>query len=174
MDYRLEVIGIPVSDVDAAKAFYSDVVGFHVDHDIAPGPGARRAATRQLSLLDRMGRAGRSVNPARPRRQLWSRHRPPGPSAGRGLGSPRSATGPEGAPGYSFAFFATGRQRVVGQDSALIAGASAKLCSMGLVRRDGAKATDRHHLMLCADRRPRGAASCWILHGRITTGFSWG
>jgi hypothetical protein len=28
MDYRLEVIGIPVSDVDASKAFYSGVVGF--------------------------------------------------------------------------------------------------------------------------------------------------
>jgi catechol 2,3-dioxygenase-like lactoylglutathione lyase family enzyme len=41
MDYRLEVIGIPVSDVDAAKAFYSEVVGFHVDHDIVPGPGLR-------------------------------------------------------------------------------------------------------------------------------------
>jgi catechol 2,3-dioxygenase-like lactoylglutathione lyase family enzyme len=41
MDYRLEVIGIPVSDVDAAKAFYSEVVGFHVDHDISPGPGMR-------------------------------------------------------------------------------------------------------------------------------------
>jgi hypothetical protein len=27
MDYRLEVIGIPVSDVDASKALYSDVVG---------------------------------------------------------------------------------------------------------------------------------------------------
>ena len=26
MDYRLEVIGIPVSDVDASKAFYSNVV----------------------------------------------------------------------------------------------------------------------------------------------------
>jgi catechol 2,3-dioxygenase-like lactoylglutathione lyase family enzyme len=41
MDYRLEVIGIPVSDVDAAKAFYSEVVGFRVDHDIVPGPGLR-------------------------------------------------------------------------------------------------------------------------------------
>jgi catechol 2,3-dioxygenase-like lactoylglutathione lyase family enzyme len=41
MDYRLEVIDIPVSDVDAAKAFYSEVVGFHVDHDIVPGPGLR-------------------------------------------------------------------------------------------------------------------------------------
>jgi catechol 2,3-dioxygenase-like lactoylglutathione lyase family enzyme len=41
MDYRLEVIGIPVSDVDASKAFYSDVVGFAVDHDISPGTGMR-------------------------------------------------------------------------------------------------------------------------------------
>ena len=41
MDYRLEVIGIPVSDVDASKSFYSDVVGFAVDHDISPGPGMR-------------------------------------------------------------------------------------------------------------------------------------
>ncbi len=41
MDYRLEVIGIPVSDVDTSKAFYRDVVGFHVDHDIEPGPGMR-------------------------------------------------------------------------------------------------------------------------------------
>jgi catechol 2,3-dioxygenase-like lactoylglutathione lyase family enzyme len=41
MDYRLEVIGIPVSDVDAAKQFYGEVVGFHVDHDVVPGPGMR-------------------------------------------------------------------------------------------------------------------------------------
>jgi catechol 2,3-dioxygenase-like lactoylglutathione lyase family enzyme len=41
MDYRLEVIGIPVSDVDASKSFYSDVLGFAVDHDISPGPGMR-------------------------------------------------------------------------------------------------------------------------------------
>jgi len=41
MDLKLEVIGIPVSDVDAAKAFYADQVGFHLDHDINPGPGMR-------------------------------------------------------------------------------------------------------------------------------------
>jgi catechol 2,3-dioxygenase-like lactoylglutathione lyase family enzyme len=41
MDYRLEVIGIPVSNVDASKTFYSDVVGFAVDHDISPRPGMR-------------------------------------------------------------------------------------------------------------------------------------
>ena len=41
MDYRLEVIGVPVSDVDQAKTFYVDRVGFHLDHDIEPGPGMR-------------------------------------------------------------------------------------------------------------------------------------
>jgi catechol 2,3-dioxygenase-like lactoylglutathione lyase family enzyme len=33
MDYRLEVVVVPVSDVDRAKRFYSEQVGFHVDHD---------------------------------------------------------------------------------------------------------------------------------------------
>jgi catechol 2,3-dioxygenase-like lactoylglutathione lyase family enzyme len=33
MDYRLEVVVVPVSDVDRAKAFYSDRAGFRVDHD---------------------------------------------------------------------------------------------------------------------------------------------
>ena len=41
MDYSLEVIGIPVSDVDAAVRFYVDQVGFHLDHDMSPGPGMR-------------------------------------------------------------------------------------------------------------------------------------
>lgn len=33
MDYRLELIQIPVSDVDRAKAFYADKAGFTIDHD---------------------------------------------------------------------------------------------------------------------------------------------
>src|SRR3954471_13614853 len=33
MDYRLELIALPVSDVDRAKAFYVDQVGFNADHD---------------------------------------------------------------------------------------------------------------------------------------------
>ena len=41
MDYRLEVIGIPVSDVDAAKAFYVDRIGFHLDHDVSVVAGMR-------------------------------------------------------------------------------------------------------------------------------------
>jgi catechol 2,3-dioxygenase-like lactoylglutathione lyase family enzyme len=32
-DFRLELVIIPVSDVDKAKAFYVDQVGFHADHD---------------------------------------------------------------------------------------------------------------------------------------------
>jgi catechol 2,3-dioxygenase-like lactoylglutathione lyase family enzyme len=34
MDYRLELVFVPVSDVDRAKAFYVDQVGFHADHDV--------------------------------------------------------------------------------------------------------------------------------------------
>ena len=33
MDWKLELIAVPVSDVDRAKAFYVDQVGFHADHD---------------------------------------------------------------------------------------------------------------------------------------------
>jgi len=33
MDWKLELVAIPVSDVDRAKSFYVDKVGFHADHD---------------------------------------------------------------------------------------------------------------------------------------------
>ena len=33
MDWKLELVAIPVSDVDRAKAFYADQVGFVADHD---------------------------------------------------------------------------------------------------------------------------------------------
>ena len=33
MDWKLELVVLPVSDVDRAKAFYVDKVGFHLDHD---------------------------------------------------------------------------------------------------------------------------------------------
>jgi catechol 2,3-dioxygenase-like lactoylglutathione lyase family enzyme len=41
MDLKLEVVPIPVSDVDAAKAFYTEQVGFNLDHDIRPNEGMR-------------------------------------------------------------------------------------------------------------------------------------
>lgn len=111
MDYRLEVIGVPVSDVDAAKAFYVDQVGFHLDHDIEPGPGMRvvqltpvgspcsvvigqgmplgePGATKGLQLIVE------DIDTAR------------GELAGRGVGiTDVMQLGPEGAPGSRFAFF---------------------------------------------------------------------
>ena len=33
MDYKLELVCVPVSDVDRAKQFYVDQVGFVADHD---------------------------------------------------------------------------------------------------------------------------------------------
>ena len=33
MDMKLELIGVPVSDVDRAKAFYTDKLGFNADFD---------------------------------------------------------------------------------------------------------------------------------------------
>jgi len=41
LDWKLEVIVVPVSDVDRAKAFYSEQVGFHVDVDQQMTPTSR-------------------------------------------------------------------------------------------------------------------------------------
>jgi len=38
-DMKLELVPIPVSDIERAKAFYVDKVGFHLDHDTQPGNG---------------------------------------------------------------------------------------------------------------------------------------
>ena len=34
MDWKLELVAIPVTDVDRAKAFYTEKAGFNADHDI--------------------------------------------------------------------------------------------------------------------------------------------
>ena|SRR6266576_4832918 len=41
MDMKLEVIPVPVRDVDAAKDFYTRQVGFHLDHDVRPNENMR-------------------------------------------------------------------------------------------------------------------------------------
>jgi predicted enzyme related to lactoylglutathione lyase len=33
MDFKLELVAVPVSDVDRAKAFYTEKAGFNADHD---------------------------------------------------------------------------------------------------------------------------------------------
>lgn len=38
MDYKLELVLVPVTDVDRAKTFYMENVGFNLDVDTTPGP----------------------------------------------------------------------------------------------------------------------------------------
>jgi catechol 2,3-dioxygenase-like lactoylglutathione lyase family enzyme len=45
MEWTLDVVIVPVSDVDRAKAFYHEQLGFNVDHDI------RVSATMRLVQL---------------------------------------------------------------------------------------------------------------------------
>ena len=37
MDWKLELVPLPVADVDRAKAFYVEKVGFKLDHDVVNG-----------------------------------------------------------------------------------------------------------------------------------------
>jgi predicted enzyme related to lactoylglutathione lyase len=41
MDWRLELVQVPVSDVDRAKAFYTEKVGFNADYDQRVGEDIR-------------------------------------------------------------------------------------------------------------------------------------
>lgn len=41
MNWTLEVVVVPVSDVDRAKEFYADQLGFSVDHDTKTSEGNR-------------------------------------------------------------------------------------------------------------------------------------
>ena len=41
MNWTLEVVVVPVSDVDRAKAFYAEQLGFDVDHDTKISEGNR-------------------------------------------------------------------------------------------------------------------------------------
>ena len=37
MDWKLELVPLPVADVERAKSFYMDKVGFNLDHDVRNG-----------------------------------------------------------------------------------------------------------------------------------------
>jgi predicted enzyme related to lactoylglutathione lyase len=41
MDLKLELIPVPVTDIDRAKAFYTEQVGFRLDHDVRPSATVR-------------------------------------------------------------------------------------------------------------------------------------
>lgn len=40
-EMKLEVVPLPVADIDRAKSFYAEKLGFNVDHDTSPGEGVR-------------------------------------------------------------------------------------------------------------------------------------
>jgi len=65
MDWKLELVVIPVSDVDRAKTFYNDKIGFRVDHD------RRMSDTLRVVQLTPPGSAcaialGKGITDARP------------------------------------------------------------------------------------------------------------
>jgi catechol 2,3-dioxygenase-like lactoylglutathione lyase family enzyme len=39
--FLLELVPVPISDIDRAKAYYSERLGFHVDVDVRPADGVR-------------------------------------------------------------------------------------------------------------------------------------
>jgi catechol 2,3-dioxygenase-like lactoylglutathione lyase family enzyme len=41
MEMRLEVVQVPVADVDRSKSFYMEKLGFALDHDVEHIPGMR-------------------------------------------------------------------------------------------------------------------------------------
>jgi catechol 2,3-dioxygenase-like lactoylglutathione lyase family enzyme len=111
MALRLEVIGIPVSDVDTAKAFYTEQVGFHLDHDVSPAPGMRvvqmtpPGSPCSVVIGEGMplGEPGSTKGPQLVVDDIDAVH---SELAGRGVSiSPVQQLGPEGAPGSRFAFF---------------------------------------------------------------------
>jgi len=57
MDWKLELVPIPVSDVDRAKAFYAEKVGFNVDLDVNADTDPRVSDERRVVQLTPRGSA---------------------------------------------------------------------------------------------------------------------
>jgi catechol 2,3-dioxygenase-like lactoylglutathione lyase family enzyme len=111
MDMKLEVVGIPVTDVDRAKAFYVDQVGFGLDHDINPSSGMRvvqmtppgSACSVVIGEGMPLGEPGSSRGPQLVVEDIDAAR---ADLAGRGVEiTSVQQLGPEGAPGSRFAFF---------------------------------------------------------------------
>jgi catechol 2,3-dioxygenase-like lactoylglutathione lyase family enzyme len=111
MDMKLEVIAIPVSDVDAAKVFYAEQVGFHVDHDVRPAPGMRvvqmtppgSSCSVVIGEGMSLGEPGTTKGMQLVVEDIDAAR---AALAGRGVGiTDVQQLGPEGTPGSRFAFF---------------------------------------------------------------------
>jgi catechol 2,3-dioxygenase-like lactoylglutathione lyase family enzyme len=109
---KFEVIGIPVTNVDAAKAFYVDQVGFGLDHDANPAPGMRvvqmtppgSACSVVIGEGLPLGEPGTTKGAQLVVEDIDAAR---ADLAGRGVAiTDVQQLGPEGAPGSRFAFFA--------------------------------------------------------------------
>ena len=105
MDWKLELVAVPVSDVDRARDFYADKVGFNLDHDhtvsddlrfvqLTP-PGSACSITIGTGVVD--------TPPVRSTASNWSSptSRPPKRAVDRGVEVTEVQTFPWGA----FVFF---------------------------------------------------------------------
>jgi catechol 2,3-dioxygenase-like lactoylglutathione lyase family enzyme len=111
MDMKLEVVPIPVSDVDAAKAFYTEQVGFRLDHDIRPNESMRvvqmtppgSACSVVIGVGLPLGEPGAVKGVQLVVEDIDAVREA---LAGRGVGvGDVQQLGPEGAPGSRFLFF---------------------------------------------------------------------
>jgi catechol 2,3-dioxygenase-like lactoylglutathione lyase family enzyme len=51
MDWKLEVVVIPVTDIDRAKGFYTGALGFRLDADTSPTETMRVVHMTRLGVL---------------------------------------------------------------------------------------------------------------------------
>ena len=107
MDWKIELVAIPVSDVDRAKAFYTEQAGFNADHDHTVSDEIRfvQLTPPGSACSIALGKGITTRRPARRRACRWSSPTS-GPrtrsSAGRGRGRQRR---PGSSRWGSFVFF---------------------------------------------------------------------
>ena len=94
MDWKLELVAVPVSDVERAKSFYTEKIGFVADHDHRVRDDLRfvHFDATGLGVLDRDGRGDRDVDPGvstGPSTRGPGRRGRPRPAAGTGCGGER-------------------------------------------------------------------------------------
>jgi catechol 2,3-dioxygenase-like lactoylglutathione lyase family enzyme len=77
MDFTLELVVVPVSDVDRAKAFYSERCGFHVDVDHTAGDDFRvvQLTPPGSACSISIGKGLAKMEPERPWASCALRHR---------------------------------------------------------------------------------------------------
>ena len=110
MDMKLELVPVPVTDVDRAKVFYTDRVGFVLDVDVQPADGVRivQLTPPGSACSIAIGSGLSDVAPGTARLQLvvTDMQAAHAELAGRGVDIGEiTEMGRPGRPGFRFAFF---------------------------------------------------------------------